>query len=119
MCSVNCTLKDSKNGGFHVRHNTIKTEQNQSKENKNARLTVAQTPPASVSVIHFQAFTLNSLSCDRWLKSHSAGRPSAQTWESLGQHDQLAPNQKPPSLGSLCLSSCCDVFLVQYTGYDN
>lgn len=111
MCFVllNCTLRDGKNGRFHVRHITVKTKQNQSKGNRNATLPAAQTPLASESIVYFQAFTLDSLPCDRWLKPHSAGSPSVLTGESPGQHDQLAHNQKPPSLGSLCLSSCSEL----------
>lgn len=97
MCSVKCTLKDRRMVDFMLGTLQLKPKKTKAKgTNKNARLTVVQRLPVSVSVIHFQAFTLDSLSCDRWLKPHSAGRPSPLTWESLGQHDQLAPNQKPP-----------------------
>lgn len=34
-------LKDGKNDRFHVRHITVKTKQNQSKGNRNAKLTTA------------------------------------------------------------------------------
>lgn len=124
MCFVllKCTLKDGKNGRFHVRHIIIKTKKEQSKGNKNAKLTVAQMPLVSVSIIHFQAFNLASLSCDRWLKPYSAGSPSALTWESPGQHDQLdTVKSHSPSDAYVChpVLNSSSVSPVQYTGCDN